>query len=67
MFYRCNQKRLNRALMVCQDKYESAKLHKNTGDSMKDLESCVDRSVQDSINTLPPLVAGLKDVLRVDD
>lgn len=61
------QERLNRALMVCQDKFESAKLQKNRGDSMKDLESCVDQSVQDSINTLPPLVARLKNALRADD
>lgn len=62
-----NQERLNRALSVCQDKFESAKLHKNRGDLTKDLESCVDQTVQDSINTLPPLVARLKNALRAYD
>ncbi|KAI5660849.1 hypothetical protein M9H77_20172 [Catharanthus roseus] len=61
------QERLNRALMVCQDKFESAKLQQNRSDAMKDLESCVDQTVQDSIQTLPPLVARLKNALRVEN
>lgn len=51
---------MNRSLMVCQDKFEAAKLQQIKTDAMKDLESCVDQSVQDSIKTLPHLVGKLK-------
>ncbi|KAK4729459.1 hypothetical protein R3W88_022447 [Solanum pinnatisectum] len=50
------QEKMNRSLMVCQDKFEAAKLQKNKSDAIKDMESCVDQSVQDSIKTLPHLV-----------
>ncbi|KAJ8563557.1 hypothetical protein K7X08_032009 [Anisodus acutangulus] len=52
--------RLQRSLMVSQNKFESAKLQKNKSDATKELESCVDQSVHDSINILPHLVAKLK-------
>lgn len=58
---------MNRSLMVCQDKYETAKLQKNRSDATKDLESCVDQSVHDSINTLPHLVARLKGSLGINN
>ncbi|XP_009622575.1 uncharacterized protein LOC107774636 [Nicotiana tabacum] len=61
------QERMNRSLMVCQDKYETAKLQKNRSDATKDLESCVDQSVHDSINTLPHLVARLKGSLGINN
>ncbi|XP_074358721.1 uncharacterized protein LOC141698025 [Apium graveolens] len=61
------QERLNRSLMVCQDKFESAKLQKIRTDATNDLESCVDQSVQDSINTLPHLVRRLKTSLSINE
>ncbi|CAA2993629.1 protein FAM136A-like [Olea europaea var. sylvestris] len=61
------QERLNRSLMVCQDKFESAKVQQNRSDAMKDLESCVDHSVQDSIKTLPHLVGRMKASLLIKD
>ncbi|KAK2996415.1 hypothetical protein RJ639_026418 [Escallonia herrerae] len=54
------QERMNRTLMVCQDRYESAKLQQIQTDTMKDFESCVDQSIQDSIKSLPHLVGKLK-------
>lgn len=53
--------------MVCQDKFEAAKLQQIKTDAMKDLESCVDQSVQDSIKTLPHLVGRLKASLSISD
>ncbi|XP_027165519.1 protein FAM136A-like [Coffea eugenioides] len=61
------QERLNRALMVCQDKFETAKLQRSRGDVMNDLESCVDQSVQDSVKTLPSLVDRLKTALSFSE
>ncbi|XP_048321367.2 uncharacterized protein LOC107407395 [Ziziphus jujuba] len=52
------QEKLNRALMVCQDKYESAKLQ-NAKATLNDLESCVEQTTQDSIKTLPHLAQKL--------
>ncbi|XP_009598754.1 uncharacterized protein [Nicotiana tomentosiformis] len=60
------QEKMNRSLRVCQDKYETAKLQKNS-DATKVVESCVDQSVQDSIKTLPHLVGKLKVSLGVTD
>lgn len=61
------QERLNRSLMVCQDKFETAKLQQIRPEAMKDLESCVDLTVKDSINTLPHLVGRLKVSLSIHD
>ncbi|KAK4421985.1 hypothetical protein Salat_2149200 [Sesamum alatum] len=60
------QEKLNRSLRVCQDKYEGAKLQSNNN-AMKDLESCVDLSVQDSINMMPLLAGQLKSYLSLKD
>ncbi|KAK4765317.1 hypothetical protein SAY86_026407 [Trapa natans] len=54
------QERLNRSLMVCQDKFEASKLQQIRPDSIKDLESCVEQSIDDSIKMLPHLVNKLK-------
>ncbi|CAK9146253.1 unnamed protein product, partial [Ilex paraguariensis] len=59
--------RLQRSLMVCQDKFEAAKLQQIRTDSMKDLELCVDQSIQDSITALPHLAARLKSSLTIND
>lgn len=61
------QERLNRSLMVCQDKFESAKLQKIRTDATSELESCVDQSVEDSINILPHLVRRLKTSLSINE
>lgn len=53
------QERLSRSLMVCQDKYEAAKVQKKPG-AMNDLESCVEQSTQDGIKMLPHLSDRLK-------
>lgn len=58
---------MNRSLMVCQDKFEAAKLQKNKSDAIKDMESCVDQSVEDSIKTLPHLVAKFKVSLGITE
>lgn len=59
------QEKLNRALMVCQDKFEAAKLQQVNTNAVKDLESCVEQSTQDSINTLAHLSERLKATLSV--
>ncbi|CAL5414179.1 unnamed protein product [Camellia sinensis] len=61
------QERLNRSLMVCQDKFEAAKLQQIRSDATKDLESCVDQSIQDSVKTLPHLVGRLKSSLSMSE
>ncbi|GKC04535.1 retrovirus-related pol polyprotein LINE-1 [Tanacetum coccineum] len=57
--------RLNRSLMVCQDKYEAAKLQKKTG-AMQDMESCVNLTIEDNVKSLPHMVAKLKASLAID-
>ncbi|KAG8375881.1 hypothetical protein BUALT_Bualt09G0005200 [Buddleja alternifolia] len=59
--------KLSRSLTVCQDKYESAKIRPNSNNAIKDLESCVDLSVQDSINTMPHLAGKLKAYFSIKD
>ncbi|EEF37494.1 protein FAM136A [Ricinus communis] len=61
------QERLNRSLMVCQDKFEAAKLQQIGSDAVNALESCVDQSIQDTIKTLPHLVGRLKTSLSIRD
>lgn len=59
------QERLQRSLMVCQDKFETAKLQQIRTEAMTGLESCVDQSIQESISTLPHLVEKLKSSLSL--
>uniref|UniRef100_A0A7N1A2J5 Protein FAM136A n=1 Tax=Kalanchoe fedtschenkoi TaxID=63787 RepID=A0A7N1A2J5_KALFE len=59
------QERLQRSLMVCQDKFETAKLQQIRTEAMKNLESCVEQSIQESISTLPHLVGKLKSSLSM--
>ncbi|KDP35154.1 hypothetical protein JCGZ_10688 [Jatropha curcas] len=61
------QERLNRSLMVCQDKYEAAKQQEIGSDAVNALESCVDQSIQDNIKALPHLVGRLKASLSIRD
>ncbi|KAE8812144.1 hypothetical protein D1007_10987 [Hordeum vulgare] len=59
------QERLNRSLMVCQDKFEAAKLQKMKTDATNELESCVNRSIDDSIRVLPHLVEQIKSAINM--
>jgi hypothetical protein len=61
------QERMNRSLMVCQDKFEAAKLHKNRGDAAKAMESCVNTSIEDSLDTLPHIVQRMKTSFSIAD
>ncbi|KAL5703413.1 hypothetical protein ACHQM5_028508 [Ranunculus cassubicifolius] len=58
------QERLNRSMMVCQDKFEAARLQKRTG-AMVELESCVDHAIQDGTQNLPHIVNHLKAKLMI--
>ncbi|CAL9134517.1 unnamed protein product [Musa textilis] len=60
------QERLNRSLMVCQDKFEAAKLQKIKTDAMTDLESCVNKAIDDSLGVLPHVVDRLKASLSIN-
>ncbi|GLT56591.1 hypothetical protein SLA2020_296220 [Shorea laevis] len=61
------QERLNRSLMVCQDKFEAAKLQRVGTDAINDLESCVNKSIEDNMKTLPHLVGRLKASFSISD
>jgi hypothetical protein len=52
--------------MVCQDKFEAAKLQKLKTDATQELESCVNRSIDDSIRVLPHVVEQIKSTLKID-
>ncbi|EHA8588077.1 protein FAM136A [Cocos nucifera] len=58
------QERMNRSLMVCQDKFEAAKLQQKTN-VMNDLESCVNQAIDDNIKTLPHIVDHVKASLSI--
>ncbi|XP_058782708.1 uncharacterized protein LOC131657314 [Vicia villosa] len=60
------QEKLNRSLMVCQDKYEGAKLQQKTG-AMNVMVSCADEAIQDSIKMLPLLTNKLKASFGIRD
>ncbi|EPS62009.1 hypothetical protein M569_12783, partial [Genlisea aurea] len=59
------QEKLNRSLRVCQDKYESARLQGDNNNGLKDMESCVDSSIQSSIKTIPHLADKFKEYLSI--
>ncbi|XP_068662134.1 uncharacterized protein [Aristolochia californica] len=54
------QERMKRSLMVCQDKYEAAKLQQFQRGAVNDMESCVDQAIKDSVQMLPHIVDRLK-------
>lgn len=60
------QERMSRSLMVCQDKFEAAKLQQLKTGATTDLESCVDQAIQDSIQVLPHIVDRLKASLSLN-
>ncbi|XP_009118575.1 protein FAM136A [Brassica rapa] len=61
------QERMNRSLMVCQDKFEASKLHKNRVDAAKDMEGCINQSIEESLNTLPHIVQRMKTAFSIRD
>uniref|UniRef100_A0ACD5X957 Uncharacterized protein n=1 Tax=Avena sativa TaxID=4498 RepID=A0ACD5X957_AVESA len=61
------QERMNRSLMVCQDKFEGAKLQKMKTDAFQELESCVNRSIEDSIRVLPHVVEKIKSTINMKE
>ncbi|XP_072978456.1 uncharacterized protein [Typha angustifolia] len=60
------QERMNRSLMVCQDKFEAAKLQKIKSDAMDGLETCVNQAIDDSIGVLPLIVDRIKSSLSIN-
>ncbi|KAK7259822.1 hypothetical protein RIF29_25437 [Crotalaria pallida] len=58
--------RLHRSLMVCQDKYEAAKLQQKPG-AVNDLLSCADLSIQEGIKMLPLLTNKFKASFGIRD
>lgn len=54
-------------MMVCQDRFESAKLRRMDTSAVGELESCVDQAIQDSIQVLPLVVSRFKKVLSINE
>ena len=52
--------------MVCQDKFEAAKVQKMKMDATQELESCVNKSIDDSIRVLPHVVEQIKSSLNIN-
>ncbi|KAL1191214.1 hypothetical protein V5N11_014274 [Cardamine amara subsp. amara] len=61
------QERLNRSLVVCQDKFEAVKLQKTKNEAMNNLEQCVNQTVDDALKSLPNLIARMKKALSITD
>lgn len=59
------QERMNRSLMVCQDKFEAAKLQQVKAGVMGELEACVNHAIDDNLRVLPHIVDRLKKSLAV--
>nr|XP_043611047.1 protein FAM136A-like [Erigeron canadensis] len=59
------QERLNRSLMVCRDKFESAKLQNIKTNAAQDMESCVNQAIDENVRALPHLVEKLKASLAI--
>lgn len=53
--------------MVCQDKFEAAKLQKTRNEAVNDLEQCVNQTVDDAVKTFPNLIARMKKALSITD
>uniref|UniRef100_A0ACD5X1Q9 Uncharacterized protein n=1 Tax=Avena sativa TaxID=4498 RepID=A0ACD5X1Q9_AVESA len=61
------QERLNRSFMVCEDKFEAAKLRKIKTDAAQELESCMNMAIEDSIRVLPHVVEKIKSTLNMKE
>uniref|UniRef100_A0A1D1Z860 Protein FAM136A n=1 Tax=Anthurium amnicola TaxID=1678845 RepID=A0A1D1Z860_9ARAE len=57
--------RLQRAVTVCQDKFEAAKLQKIKTSAVSDLESCVDQAIEANVQVIPHAVDRLKASLSI--
>ncbi|KAH9622524.1 hypothetical protein KSS87_010570 [Heliosperma pusillum] len=61
------QERLQRALAVCHDRYETAKLQPAQSNAISELESCANLAIDDSVRTLPGIVERLKTSLGMNN
>ncbi|XP_010542770.1 PREDICTED: protein FAM136A [Tarenaya hassleriana] len=59
------QERLNRSLVVCQDKFEASKLQKIRTDAVNEMEACVHQSIDENLKTLPHLVQRMKTAFSI--
>ncbi|ONK77351.1 uncharacterized protein A4U43_C02F5630 [Asparagus officinalis] len=61
------QERMNRSLMVCQDKFEAAKLQQIKTGAMNELEACVNLAIEDHVRSLPHIAERLKASLSINN
>ncbi|XP_078155766.1 uncharacterized protein LOC144551604 [Carex rostrata] len=59
------QERMNRSLMVCQDRFENAKLQMIKTQAINELESCVNQAIDDSKRVLPHIADRIKSSLSM--
>ncbi|CAF2096293.1 unnamed protein product [Brassica napus] len=59
------QERLNRSLVVCQDKFEAAKLQKIRHEAVNEMERCVHKVIEENLNTLPHIVQRMKTAFNI--
>ncbi|KAJ4751372.1 Protein FAM136A [Rhynchospora pubera] len=59
------QERMNRSLMVCQDRFENAKLQKIKTEAINELELCVSQAIDDSKRVLPHIADRIKSSLSM--
>ncbi|KAF3321747.1 protein FAM136A-like protein [Carex littledalei] len=59
------QERMNRSLMVCQDRFENAKLQMIKTEAINELESCVNQAIDDSKRVLPHIADRIKSSLSM--
>ncbi|KAJ3703532.1 hypothetical protein LUZ61_007237 [Rhynchospora tenuis] len=60
------QERMNRSLMVCQDRFENAKLQKIKTEAINELEMCVNQAIDDSKRVLPHIADRIKSSLSMN-
>lgn len=53
--------------MVCQDKFEAAKIQKTRNKAVNELEQCVNQTVDEAVKTLPNLITRMKKALSITD
>ncbi|KAJ1686310.1 hypothetical protein LUZ63_017700 [Rhynchospora breviuscula] len=59
------QEMMNRSLMVCQDRFENAKLQKIKTEAINELELCVSQAIDDSKKVLPHIADRIKSSLSM--
>ncbi|CAH8362713.1 unnamed protein product [Eruca vesicaria subsp. sativa] len=57
--------KLNRSLVVCQDKFEAAKLQKIRPEAVNEMEGCVHKAIEENLNTLPHIVERMKTAFNI--